>query len=142
VPIKNSVTLNKLPDVFAIVTRGAKDLVDDAADACADSMRDQIENETKSGIKYPGLPNQSSAPYQAPANQFGALLGSISVQPYSYSFGYGKEACAGDGSGVAGWMEFGTSKITPRPFMTWATKPAEDAMNLGTKAVGAELKSL
>lgn len=86
-------------------------------------------NNTRSGVKYPHLPNRSSAPGEPPAFQSGRLRNSIAVT---------KEATPNDLTADTGpriesfrgrayypaFLEFGTRRMRPRPYM----RPAADAV--------------
>ncbi len=73
---------------------------------------------TRSGRQYPGLPNRSSAPGEPPATQSGRLKTSRTIRfrglrgEIVYDAGY------------AGYLETGTSKMAPRPFV----KPVLDEL--------------
>lgn len=84
-----------------------------AADKMAGNMKKSILTGAKSGQQYfsNGKRHQSSAPGQAPANNTGALVRSIKVTKN------GKEATISIEKDYAIYLEFGTSKMRPRPFI-------------------------
>lgn len=76
-----------------------------------------INSPPKTGRKYPQLPNQSSAPREAPATQSGKLAksGGYKVRnPY--------EMTVGEKVDYAEWLENGTRKMKPRPHLIVAAK--------------------
>lgn len=98
----NKAELNK-------IINQAENLVYDGSVYMAEEMKKSIASGTKSGKRY-GT-HTSSAPGQAPANWTGKLLKSIRVQKIkgmSYVFVTAK---------YAEFLEFGTSKMRPRPFI-------------------------
>lgn len=84
-----------------------------------------------------------SEPEQAPHLRTGALRRSVrveDVQPLKVTVAIG-----GPGSLVpyAGWLELGTSKMEPRPFVTPTTKDLERLLpDLITEQINRELESI
>lgn len=98
----NKAELNK-------IINQAENLVYDGSVYMAEEMKKSIASGTKSGRRYEN--HTSSAPGQSPANWTGKLLKSIRVQKIkgmSYVFVTAK---------YAEFLEFGTSKMRPRPFI-------------------------
>lgn len=98
----NKAELNK-------IINQAENLVYDGSVYMAEEMKKSIASGTKSGNRY-GT-HTSSAPGQAPANWTGKLLKSIKVQKTqgkAFVFVTAK---------YAEFLEFGTSKMRPRPFI-------------------------
>jgi hypothetical protein len=84
-----------------------------------------IKSPPKTGIHYPDLPNRSSAPGEAPANQSGDLAKSVDYivrSPYEMTVGeemeYGK------------FLEDGTRRMKPRPHLIKAIQnKSQDGVN-------------
>lgn len=76
-------------------------------------------NGPHSGIHYPRMPNRSSAPGEYAANQTGTMLGSI--QGTNTLFQMRISASAPH----AGFIEFGTSRMAPRPPVANAIRDTE-----------------
>ena len=76
-------------------------------------MKKSITSGSKSGRQYfiKGRRHQSSAPGQAPANSTGALVRSIKVKKTPN----GNEITID--ANYAAFLEYGTSKMRPRPFI-------------------------
>lgn len=91
----------------------ASDITDEAAEKMAENMKQSILTGAKSGEQYysNGKRHQSSAPGQAPANNTGALVRSIKVKKNR------NEATISIEKDYAVYLEFGTSKMRPRPFI-------------------------
>jgi len=89
----------------------------------------------KSGKKYRNLPNRSSAPGEAPANQFGKLRKSATYTAYRYDYlAFGVKAYYGK------FLEYGTEKIKPRPHVFTAGEDGRiEAINTIEQEVGKEL---
>lgn len=88
------------------LTRGLAD----AGQVVVDEVRRTIR-EPKSGIHWPSLPNRSSAPGETPAYQFGRLDGGLVVDAYEYM------ATVTSYAPYSAYLEYGTVKMAPRPFM-------------------------
>jgi HK97 gp10 family phage protein len=87
----------------------AENLVHDGSVYMAEEMKKSISSGAKSGKKYGN--HTSSAPGQSPANWTGKLLKSIKVQKSKgIAFVYITAK-------YAEFLEFGTSKMRPRPFI-------------------------
>jgi HK97 gp10 family phage protein len=87
----------------------ADKLTDEAADIMAAEMKKSITSGPKSGRRYGN--HISSAPGQSPANWTGALVKSIKVQKEKH------KSIVSIGKKYAEYLEFGTSKMAPRPFI-------------------------
>ena len=76
-------------------------------------MIDSIKTGSKSGKTYTrnGMSHQSSAPGQPPANDTGELIDSIKVEKRKNTSTVKIDA------DYAGYLEYGTSKMRPRPFI-------------------------
>ena len=75
------------------------------------NIRKEYENSgeyTKSGIKYPNLPNRSSAPYESPSKQSGNLHSKIDVELYNGGVMVGSDVK------YLKYLELGTRKMKPR----------------------------
>ena len=87
----------------------AENLVSESSVYMAEEMKKSITSGAKSGRRYGN--HTSSAPGQSPANWTGELLRSIKVQKdKNKSFVYITAK-------YAEFLEFGTSKMRPRPFI-------------------------
>lgn len=87
----------------------AENIVNESSEYMAEEMKKSITTGAKSGKQYEN--HTASAPGQAPANWTGQLLRSIQIQKFkgiSYVFVSAK---------YAEFLEFGTSKMRPRPFI-------------------------
>jgi HK97 gp10 family phage protein len=98
---------------FDSLINEATKVTEHAADVMANEMKKSILTGAKSGQQYfsNGRRHQSSAPGQAPANNTGALVRSIKVKKN------GREATISIEKDYAIYLEFGTSKMRPRPFI-------------------------
>ena len=87
----------------------AENLVSESSTYMAEEMKKSIASGAKSGKRYGN--HISSAPGQSPANWTGKLLKSIKIQKMKgISFVYITAK-------YAQFLEFGTSKMRPRPFI-------------------------
>jgi HK97 gp10 family phage protein len=84
-----------------------------SAEEMKDLMVDSIKTGSKSGKTYTrnGMSHQSSAPGQPPANDTGKLIDSIKVEKRKNTSTLKIDA------DYAGYLEYGTSKMRPRPFI-------------------------
>ena len=98
---------------FDSLINEATKVTEGAADVMANEMKKSILTGAKSGQQYfsNGRRHQSAAPGQAPANNTGALVRSIKVKKN------GREATISIEKDYAIYLEFGTSKMRPRPFI-------------------------
>ncbi len=119
----NSMSVNTLADAAKAVREKAQAICDAGAAAHAAEMKRLLAS-AGSGVKYDDLPNESSAPGQAPVSQTGGLTDSVEVVPLN-EIGIGAATVV---SGVAVYLEFGTSKMSPRPFVEPALEAAIEAM--------------
>ena len=107
VSAKIQIKLNKA-ELTKIINQ-AENLVYDGSVYMAEEMKKSISSGAKSGKKYGN--HTSSAPGQSPANWTGKLLKSIKVQKSKgIAFVYVTAK-------YAEFLEFGTSKMRPRPFI-------------------------
>ena len=108
------------------------------ATATVRDARAQIQEQVGSGVKYSGLPNQSSAAGEAPVDQSGGLVDTIRTDQEDVQ-GIGANALAGDGSGQAFALEAGTSNMEPRPFMGPAVVVGTAAVEMAVQGVAKTL---
>lgn len=107
VSAKIQIKLNKA-ELTKIINQ-AENLVYDGSVYMAEEMKKSISSGAKSGRRYGS--HTSSAPGQSPANWTGKLLKSIKVQKSKgIAFVYITAK-------YAEFLEFGTSKMRPRPFI-------------------------
>ncbi|HEY3782361.1 MAG TPA: hypothetical protein VGL56_14865 [Fimbriimonadaceae bacterium] len=111
-PYKATIVFNGLADAAKAVQEKAQAICDAAAAAHASEMRRLLAS-GGAGVRYDDLPNESSAPGAAPVSQTGELADSIQVVALD-EVGIGAATVV---SGPAVYLEFGTSKMAPRPFV-------------------------
>jgi HK97 gp10 family phage protein len=94
-----------------------------------------MTSEAKTGRKYPGLPNRSSAPGESPARQSGRLIAGIDIRPEPAAL----RAVVNASTAYAAALEFGTQKMAPRPFMrpALAAKKAEIEREISARVAEA-----
>lgn len=108
--VKASVFLRINEAEFKKLINEASEITDDAAKKMAENMKKSILSGAKSGRTYGS--HTASAPGQAPANETGALVRSIKVEKNSKS-----ESTVYVEQDYAVFLEYGTSKMRPRPFI-------------------------
>lgn len=132
--------LDKLEGASAQLRQRAADEINKAVFASAQQIRTEaiksVQDGNKSGRTYRrrSVTHRASAPGEAPASDTGRLVNSIQA----YASGNGEAlTVAGRGTVMyAPLLEFGTSKIAPRPFMVpalekskaWITNRLQDAL--------------
>jgi HK97 gp10 family phage protein len=91
----------------------ANAITEEAADKMAKEMKKSILSGAKSGRQYyiNGARHTASSPGQAPANVSGELVRSIKVSKDK------NKATVSISKNYAVFLEFGTSKMRPRPFV-------------------------
>jgi HK97 gp10 family phage protein len=91
----------------------ANAITEEAADKMVENMKTSILSGAKSGRQYykNGARHTASAPGQSPANQTGDLVKSIKVSKSK------NKATISISKNYAVFLEFGTSKMRPRPFI-------------------------
>lgn len=111
--IKASVELKIKEAEFNKLLSSAEGITEEAADKMAKEMKKSILSGAKSGRQYyiNGARHTSSAPGQAPANVTGDLVRSIEVSKSN------NKATVSISKDYAVFLEFGTSKMRPRPFI-------------------------
>lgn len=91
-----------------------------------DYTRQIINSGSKTGRKYKTLPNQSSAPYQAPATQTGRLAASA-----SYVANGADRLEVGESVPYAKFLEDGTKRMKPRlHLVVTANEKAGEALEI------------
>lgn len=134
---------SRLPAVLAIIDAGAQACVLAAAEATAEDAKYQIANTAGAGRKYDRLPYPSSSPGQAPANQDETLIKSI-VVPESYDLpgGYAAVGAVVTDLDYGFYLEAGTNKMDPRPYLGPAAVVGEEAMVASVRETAEALKAL
>ena len=107
--VKATVELKINQAMITALFKDADKVIVDSANSLAKEMKKRIKTGAKSGKTYGN--HTSSAPGQSPANWTGQLLRSIKVQKAKgIAFVYITAK-------YAEFLEFGTSKMRPRPFI-------------------------
>ena len=135
--------LDKLGNASAQIRQAVAEEISAAVFASAQQIRTEaiksIQDGEKTGRVYKrrSVTHRASAPGEAPASDTGRLVNSIQA----YNSGGGEAfTVAGRGTvGYAAMLEFGTSKMAPRPFMlpalekskAWITARLQDALRRG-----------
>lgn len=107
--VKTSVELKINEAMIRALFDQSDKILDDLADDLAKEMKKRILTGSKSGRRYGS--HTASAPGQSPANDTGALVKSISVEKKN------KTADVVIDKEYAEYLELGTSKMRPRPFI-------------------------
>ena len=111
--VKTGVTLKINSVALDNMFRAAEKAVNDSANNVAKEMKKSIITGSKSGRQYfiKGRRHQSSSPGQPPANSTGQLVRSIKVKKTNN----GQEVTID--AEYAAFLEYGTSRMRPRPFI-------------------------
>ena len=111
--INASVNLKINKDEFLKLIDDANKITEEAADKMAKEMKKSILSGAKSGRQYyvNGARHTASAPGQPPANVTGDLVRSIKVTKER------NKSTINISKNYAIFLEFGTSKMRPRPFI-------------------------
>ena len=128
--VKTGVTLKINSVALDSIFRAAEKAVNNSAFDVAKEMKKSILSGSKSGRQYfiNGRRHQSSAPGQAPANSTGKLVRSIKVTKIDGGHEVKIDA------DYAAYLEYGTSRMRPRPFILPALLKVK--RNLLTKLKG------
>ena len=111
----------RLPEVQKFVHDAAWLLVERATTVTYEHARESIENAVGSGRKYKELPNRSSAAYDLPVNQFGAIVASIEMELDEMTLSGSVFTL----DRIAILTDMGTNRQAPRPWFTEATRFGE-----------------
>lgn len=111
--ISTSVKVKINKNEFLKLLDDANKITEEAADKMAKEMKNSILSGAKSGKQYfkNGARHTASAPGQPPANQTGDLVKSIKVSKER------NKSIISINKNYAVYLEFGTSKMRPRPFI-------------------------
>jgi HK97 gp10 family phage protein len=111
--VNASVNLRINKAEFLKLLDDANAITEEAADKMVENMKTSILSGAKSGRQYykNGARHTASAPGQSPANQTGDLVKSIKVSKSK------NKATISISKNYAVFLEFGTSKMRPRPFI-------------------------
>lgn len=128
--VKTGVTLKINSVALDSIFKAAESAVNNSAENLAKEMKKSIVSGAKSGRQYfiRGRRHQSSSPGQAPANSTGQLVRSIKVKKVDKGHEVTIDA------EYAKLLEYGTSKMRPRPFILPALMKVKK--NLLTKLKG------
>ena len=107
--VKATVELKINEAMITALFKDADKVIVDSANSLAKEMKKRIKTGAKSGKTYGN--HTSSAPGQSPANWTGELVNSIS------DISEGKNSKVIVNANYAEFLELGTSKMRPRPFI-------------------------
>lgn len=107
--VKATVELKINEAMITALFNNADKVVVDSANSLAKEMKKRIKTGAKSGKQYGN--HTASAPGQSPANWTGELVNSISA------ISEGKNSKVIVNANYAEFLELGTSKMRPRPFI-------------------------
>lgn len=125
-------------DLIARVRRGAQRGIVAATEDIRTEVTRLIIQTAKTGRIYRrrSVTHQASAPGEPPASDTGRLVGSLRTE---YDFDHLKGTLMASTS-YAGYLEFGTQRMAPRPFMRPALVNRKDEVEkLVARAIRAEL---
>lgn len=108
-------TMNRFPEIAAKLPREAHDIVQETVLDIEGRVKAEMAG-PKSGRWYGG--HQASAPGEAPAVDTGTLINSVQTDVQ------GTEGSVYTNQEVAPMLEYGTSRMAPRPFFTPAAEAA------------------
>jgi HK97 gp10 family phage protein len=129
--IKASVDVKINDKAIKLLLDQVNEKIFDSGEDLANIMKKSITTGSKSGNQYysNGRRHQASSPGQSPANNTGELVKSISYKKTKN----GSETIID--AEYAGYLEYGTSKMRPRPFILPAIqKLKKDLLTLIKKA--------
>lgn len=135
--VSASLKVDRFDLVEAILTEAAHTACVVGAEVTAEDARNQIAEQIGSGRKYPRLPHQSSAPGEAPVNQMEVLHDSIHANTEVDIVGIGASTDVDADYGL--FLELGTSKMAPRPFLGSAAVEGEAAAAEYVESIPAAL---
>ena len=109
---KSQTVLLKIPKQAGLHKHGIRLALHDAGAIVGNTVETLLTTGVRTGRKYPNLPNRSSAPGQPPRSQSGRL-----VRSYNYKVSSWHQMTVGERATYAGFLEWGTRKMKPRPHM-------------------------
>lgn len=118
---KNKTVIFDLDQKSLQSERAARQALYKTAKHIKETTQKKIRTGTRSGIKYKRLRRRSSAPGEYPANQSGNLAKSIGFNVLS-SF----RIEVGARVKYAGYLEDGTGKMAPRPYLSQTQLSSEE----------------